>query len=381
MLIILVGVCGVDAAACTASGMLDSSNQFQMENGDVYQVVEDVVIETMAEPQDWGISYAVDAAVGTIWSDFITAYRRENFCSFDDAAAAALAALSDAAGVESFLGQDSPALSRANHVNIGVTDVYSHANLHGWEWELGYDNFRRFSEAKPEPRADRRRKPDPKFPMRHSPITRDKIDTLTCQWTANGVDWQNYPHGAETTRHRGAAFEGRGMEQDKRDRFLKDFLAHRNTIAAFVRSFSPDRSRAEDLLQEVSLILWNKYDSYTPGTSFVSWARAIARNKFREQRRSLARDRLVFSEEAMDAMNAAFERLETANDDAGWHDRLQACIDKLSPTSRDLVRMRYFEGNDAPRIASRLKRSVAGVTSTLWRIRSTLADCLQKAVS
>jgi len=64
------------------------------------------------------------------------------------------------------------------------------------------------------------------------------------------------------------------------DRFLPLFLACPNDLRAFIGAMVRDPALREDLFQEVSMVLWRKFDSYDLTRPFGAWARGIAARRF-----------------------------------------------------------------------------------------------------
>jgi DNA-directed RNA polymerase specialized sigma24 family protein len=52
------------------------------------------------------------------------------------------------------------------------------------------------------------------------------------------------------------------VQQEQRKRFLELFLAHRDGLYAFIRLMVRDPDLTGDLLQEVSLVLWEKFGGW-----------------------------------------------------------------------------------------------------------------------
>jgi RNA polymerase sigma-70 factor (ECF subfamily) len=160
--------------------------------------------------------------------------------------------------------------------------------------------------------------------------------------------------------------------------FLREFLTVRDRIFAFLLSVIGNRQIAEDLFQDVSVLLWEKFDQYQPGTSFVAWARQIAFNLVRNERRRLARSRLIFSEAAMTAIENAFQELDDEAVEEEWLNRLDECVGELGPASQALLKLRYHKEQSLQAIADHLGRTMAGVNSSLVKIRKALETCLQR---
>lgn len=64
------------------------------------------------------------------------------------------------------------------------------------------------------------------------------------------------------------------------------FLQHAARLRGFIRGLQPDVEAADDVFQEVFLVVTRKADRFEPGTSFLSWVRTIARHEVQAQRRS-----------------------------------------------------------------------------------------------
>ena len=56
------------------------------------------------------------------------------------------------------------------------------------------------------------------------------------------------------------------------------FLQHQDRVYGYIVLMLPNRHDAEDVFQQTSLILWQKWDQFDPEQDFLSWACGIARN-------------------------------------------------------------------------------------------------------
>src|SRR5258708_34106656 len=75
---------------------------------------------------------------------------------------------------------------------------------------------------------------------------------------------------------RSRKMDGREGTMDTHVEFMTLFLRHQAEVKAFIGSLVRDRHGRDDLLQEVALILWEKFPLYDPARSFGAWARGIA---------------------------------------------------------------------------------------------------------
>jgi len=61
-------------------------------------------------------------------------------------------------------------------------------------------------------------------------------------------------------------------EAEKRKQLVALLTQHQRRIFSYIYTLVPDRTDAEDLLQEASLIICEKFDDFEVGTDFVAWA-------------------------------------------------------------------------------------------------------------
>ena len=66
-------------------------------------------------------------------------------------------------------------------------------------------------------------------------------------------------------------------EFDRGERFMRHLMGNEHRIYGFILSLVHNWSDADDLLQDVTAIMWRKFDLYEPGTNFCAWALKIAR--------------------------------------------------------------------------------------------------------
>src|SRR5437868_7952791 len=93
--------------------------------------------------------------------------------------------------------------------------------------------------------------------------------------------------------------------------FLRLFLQNERRLYAYVLTLLPHRADADDVLQEASLVMWDKFDDEHPPADFIAWGCRIAYFKVLDFRKKQHRSRVLFSQ-------AMLERVaETAIEQAG----------------------------------------------------------------
>ena len=85
---------------------------------------------------------------------------------------------------------------------------------------------------------------------------------------------------------------------ERGEAFTRLLVAHQPRIYGFVYSLVGDRAAADDVLQEVSTVLWRKFNDFEHGTNFNAWALNIARFSVLEWRRKQSRAPLLLDDES-----------------------------------------------------------------------------------
>jgi RNA polymerase sigma-70 factor (ECF subfamily) len=149
-------------------------------------------------------------------------------------------------------------------------------------------------------------------------------------------------------------------------------------LYVYVSSLMGGISEADDVLQEVNLVLWRKMSEFTitPGdrsagaSSFLAWAYRIARFQVMAHLKKLARDRRVFRDDVLDRIAAHAQRREPGREDR--IELLDRCLEKLPARQREYLELRYRQGLTVPEIADRLSTTHDTVLVMLCRARWTL---------
>ncbi|MEM1062637.1 MAG: sigma factor, partial [Planctomycetota bacterium] len=79
-------------------------------------------------------------------------------------------------------------------------------------------------------------------------------------------------------------------------------------LHAYVRSLILNRSDSDDVLQDVCVVLWTKFDEFEFGTSFRKWALAVAYQRARAYWRDCKRYRgFALTEQVLAKFSQAFD--------------------------------------------------------------------------
>lgn len=167
--------------------------------------------------------------------------------------------------------------------------------------------------------------------------------------------------------------------ENREDEFLLLFARAQRRIHAYILALVFDANSAADLLQEVNIVLWRKFDQYQSGTNFFAWAREIARLAVLRHRQTTASRIVTLDPQVLDELAERFADA-TPNDDDRRQEALTNCLEKLSDADRELILARYRPGASVKAIAARSQRTVNSVSQSLSRIRRLLAECVGRTL-
>lgn len=165
----------------------------------------------------------------------------------------------------------------------------------------------------------------------------------------------------------------------KQQQFLRLFTASESAVRGFVRSLLPTLNDANDVMQEVAVVLWEKFAEYESSEDFRRWAFGVAKFQVLSWRRERMRDRHVFGLETTELLAEESERHAERLD--AQRAALQDCLRKLPQEQRALVDSAYAPGARIDSLASHLGSTAMALYKKLHRIRLLLADCTRRELS
>lgn len=167
---------------------------------------------------------------------------------------------------------------------------------------------------------------------------------------------------------------------DRDNDFMGLLTSHQGMIYAFILSLHPNRTAAQDILQETNVALWNKRHLFEPGTHFKAWSFRFAKFQTLDYLKRLKnRSWLVFDEKLVEIISE--EESEVPEDFEERHGALKRCLEKLSEDEQNLIRAHYQSGLPLRELSLSLGRSHAAVKQALFRIRQNLRTCIKRQLA
>jgi len=164
-------------------------------------------------------------------------------------------------------------------------------------------------------------------------------------------------------------------KQDRHNLFVELITRHQSELYGYIYAVVRNWEDTDDLYQSVCVVLWSKFGSFQPGSSFFAWARQTAKIKISEflrQKRSPAH-----ITEKQSGILAEIVAESYDNEPEGYLVALRQCRQKLSSTDDELLQLRYVEELSTVEIANRLQRLRPSVSRSLNRIRRWLFECIE----
>ncbi|HEX4376668.1 MAG TPA: sigma-70 family RNA polymerase sigma factor [Steroidobacteraceae bacterium] len=140
------------------------------------------------------------------------------------------------------------------------------------------------------------------------------------------------------------------------------------SVAARVLS---DRKEAEDVLQEVMLVIWKKSGEYDPELgSLSSWAVVLTRNRALDRLRARTRRLRLIEEVALMSDGPEQSASPSAGDVVHGRERAEAlrnALTELPPDQRMAIELAFFAGLSQSDIATRLQQPLGTVKARIRR--------------
>ncbi|MHC4996869.1 MAG: sigma-70 family RNA polymerase sigma factor [Planctomycetota bacterium] len=161
--------------------------------------------------------------------------------------------------------------------------------------------------------------------------------------------------------------------------FVRAYTRHEPALRGFVRSLLPTWDDTDEVMGEVSLVLWKKFETFDPETEFMRWAAVVARFEVLKYRRSKARNRLVFDEDVIKLLaDDCAETLEIHNDERR---ALRSCLGKLPEHQRAMLMRVYTPGVTIKQMAEEIGKTPTAVYKLLARQRKSLYRCVSRSLN
>ena len=161
--------------------------------------------------------------------------------------------------------------------------------------------------------------------------------------------------------------------------FLRLYAESEAALRTYLRSLLPARADATDAMQQVSVVLWQKFAQFDASRDFRKWAFGMARVEALAFRRDKVRDRHVFDDALVNQLADDAAAATTRHE--AQREALDGCLEKLPPTERALVLAAYRKGTRIDELAAQRGQTAMSLYKHLQRIRRALLECVQRTIT
>lgn len=158
--------------------------------------------------------------------------------------------------------------------------------------------------------------------------------------------------------------------------FVKLLSKHHNALLCHILFLWPHYEEAVDIMQNTSMLMWERRGDFQLGTNFVAWGKKIAYYQVLDFRKKKARQqKVIFSEEMVNsiAQNQCFQE----SFEPSMVQRLSRCLDRMSANDQKILRLKYWKSISTSEISKALRMSVRTVYYHLARIQGMLLMCVE----
>lgn len=162
--------------------------------------------------------------------------------------------------------------------------------------------------------------------------------------------------------------------------FIRLFVKHERALRSFARVLLPSWEAVDEVMQESSVVMWNKLKQLQSEDGFLPWAKVIVRFESLRLRRNFARDRHVFSDEMLELL--AGEAADVGSD--VWEREQIAtaqCLEEFASHQRELVLAPYYGEGRVVRLAEQKGCTVNSLYKLLGRLRERLMACIERRLA
>ena len=166
-------------------------------------------------------------------------------------------------------------------------------------------------------------------------------------------------------------------EKARTNEFLRLLGMHERAVQLYVLALVPNWSDADDIVQEVRIKLWNEFERYDVDKDFGTWARTIAHYEILAARKKSRRLHANLDETVLELIAAQVSK-KVADSGEDRTSALEYCLAKLDEVRRNIL-MRYYSGSESlAEIAASVDRTPTATKQLVYRVRRTLAECIDR---
>ena len=156
--------------------------------------------------------------------------------------------------------------------------------------------------------------------------------------------------------------------------FARLLVEHEPVFLRYVLTKVPNRADAHDIVQECSVALWVKFETYDSSRPFVGWALGFLRLEVLKFLRK-SQKRTQLSERAAEVLMES--EAQDEQDEESIKKYLTVCLEQLPDHQRSIIDGYYHQEYSVEELAARHHRTDQAIYKALQRIRASLQLCIE----
>jgi RNA polymerase sigma-70 factor (ECF subfamily) len=161
------------------------------------------------------------------------------------------------------------------------------------------------------------------------------------------------------------------------DQFAVLWTKAQRLVAAYIASAVPRFHDAEDILQEVALVVSQRRGDYDSAQPFENWAVGIAKRQILKHFREASSQKTTLFDDAL--LEKFTQQYETISDELKTRQQLlAACLQEVQGRGREALELRYVGDQSGEAIAARLGMSHGSMRMLLHRVRESIRLCVER---
>ena len=158
---------------------------------------------------------------------------------------------------------------------------------------------------------------------------------------------------------------------------LKILLPERTRQIGLAWSILNDSQLAEDVYQTMLSRAIEHDSSFESADHLRDWSWKVLRNRCYELLRQRKSRAVLLDEAALDLADVELQSRENSSLTSRT-DALRHCLEALTENSRNIIRLRFFQGLRGDQVAEKLNRKPDTIYKALQRIYEALNQCIQR---
>ena len=158
--------------------------------------------------------------------------------------------------------------------------------------------------------------------------------------------------------------------------FIRLLMRNEPALRAYARTLLPNWQSVDEVLQDASVTLWEKFPQLRDENGFLPWAKTVVRFKALSAIDRLRRDRHVFSNHVLELLAEEAEAFQVEERERSL-EALRSCLESFSTTHQELLLAPYFGEGRVTTLAEQAGKSANALYKLLGRLREKLHACIQ----